>query len=212
MSPSDLDKVIDAARQVPAAEYPGGWPDEIEAALLDAVLSIQARYGTPTTGVRACIARYRDHHRGRHLDDLTVLAGHTADDLQEIIDNKQQVSGRPKAAVVVEAAARLVDAGVQHAADLDPANAGHKRAYTSVHGLGPITWEYFGMCLDKPGVKADTWIIRFVEDAVDHPVTAERANSLLLEVARHLERDPTRLDYDVWYYMRSREDGEGLAT
>src|SRR4051794_33878188 len=180
MSSSDLDKVINAAGKVPAAEYPGGWPEEIEAALLDAVLSVQARYGTPSSGVRAGVARYRNHQGGRPLDDLTVLATHTADDLQTIIGNKQQVSGRPKAAAVVEAAARLVDAGVQQAADLDPANASHKQAYTSVHGLGPITWEYFGMCLDKPGVKADTWIIRFVEEAVGHPVSAVQANSLLL--------------------------------
>jgi hypothetical protein len=106
------------------------------------------------------------------LDDLTVLANHTADELQTIIDNKQQVSGRAKATAVVEAAARLVDADVKHAADLDPRDASHKKAYTSVHGLGPITWVYFGMCLGKPGVKADTWITRFVDDAVGRPVVA----------------------------------------
>lgn len=36
---------------------PGGWPGQIEAALLDAVFSIQARYGGPTTGVRGVVAR-----------------------------------------------------------------------------------------------------------------------------------------------------------
>lgn len=41
--------------------WPGGWPGQIEAALLDAVFSIRARYGSPTTGVRAVVSRWREH-------------------------------------------------------------------------------------------------------------------------------------------------------
>lgn len=204
--------MIAAARSVPTADYPGGWPGEIEAALLDAVLSIQARYGSETTGVRASIKRYRAHHAGRPLDDLTVLAGHTEDELQRIIDNRQRVSGRSKAAAVIEAADRLVRAGVSHAGDLDPRNPTHKRAYTAVRGLGPVTWAYFGMCLGKSGIKADTWITRFVDEAVGRKAPVEEATQILLDTAQRLGLDPIKLDYALWYHMRRRRNGAGAQT
>ena len=53
--------------------WPGGWPGEIEAALIDAVFSIRARYGTGENGVRGVVKRWRDE-RGDVLDDLRALA------------------------------------------------------------------------------------------------------------------------------------------
>jgi len=51
----------------PWAQWGGGWPDLIEAALIDAVLSIRNRYGknpTTTSGVRGVVQRYRDDRSG----------------------------------------------------------------------------------------------------------------------------------------------------
>lgn len=39
--------------------FRGGWPGQIEAALIDAVLSIRATYGSESNGVRIAVARYR---------------------------------------------------------------------------------------------------------------------------------------------------------
>jgi len=50
----------------PWAQWGGGWPDQIEAALIDAVLSTRNRYGkNPTiSGVRGVVQRYRDDRSG----------------------------------------------------------------------------------------------------------------------------------------------------
>src|SRR3954454_16935137 len=52
--------------------YPGGYPQEVEAALLDSVFSLSAVYGSPETGARAVVKRWRDHV-GRPLNSLSTL-------------------------------------------------------------------------------------------------------------------------------------------
>jgi hypothetical protein len=55
-------------------EWPGGWPGKVEAAPIDAVLSISATYGQSHNGVRGAIQRWQAARDGGALDDLTVLA------------------------------------------------------------------------------------------------------------------------------------------
>src|SRR3954453_16521771 len=52
--------------------YPGGYPQEVEAALLDSVFSLSAVYGSPETGARAVVKRWREHV-GRPLNSLPGL-------------------------------------------------------------------------------------------------------------------------------------------
>lgn len=203
----DMDRVVTAAQTLPSATYPGGWPGEIEAALLDAVLSIQAVYGGPATGVRAAIESYRKWQQRASLDDLSVLAGLDPMTLSEVLPNRQKTSGRLKTVAIVEAAANLARAGVVHAVDLDPKNAKHKRAYTSVLGLAGVTWTYLGMNLGRPGVKADTMIIRFLERTLGRPVSTAEAQRLVMAAAERLELDPIRLDYAIWIYMSGESRG-----
>lgn len=70
------------------ADWPGGWPDEIEAALIDAVFSVRARYGSRErkTGVFGAVTRWREH-RGEPADDLRVLAAVAPDTLRSITNN-----------------------------------------------------------------------------------------------------------------------------
>lgn len=56
------------------AVWPGGWPDQIEAALIDAVRSIRAEYGRAHNGVRGAVGQWRTHRGTDRPDDLTVLA------------------------------------------------------------------------------------------------------------------------------------------
>lgn len=104
---------IDA--ELPRESWPhwtDGWPHEIEAALLDAAFSARATYGTPTTGVRAVITRWRDH-RGAPLDDLTALAAHAdePEGLLAVLNNRQRVPGNytTKAQAVATAAHSLTE-------------------------------------------------------------------------------------------------------
>lgn len=187
--------------------WPGGWINQIEAALIDAVLSIQASYGSEINGVRAAVARYKGAVSDKAPNNLDRLARYDAEQLQELL-NDQLTNGRTKASAIVEAAQCLVEQGVHAAEDLDPKHEDQKRAYTSVHGLGRVTWDYFGMLLGKPGVKADTWIVRFVERSVGRNVDSGEARSLVMAAAEHLKASPTELDHAVWAHERNRHPDE----
>lgn len=214
-SPSDVQQLVrfitDELPRDTWAPWPGGWPDQIEAALIDAVLSISAKYGTAKNGVRGAVAHYRVAVGSDRPNDLGTLAAYDPEQLQVVLNN-QKVSGRTKASAIVEAANNLLAAGVNSAADLDPRNPAHKKAYTDVHGLGWVTWEYFGMLLGKPGIKADRWIIRFVNRALCREAPAAEARSLLIEAARELNATPTELDHAIWAYERDYQEPERGAT
>lgn len=205
-----LQRAIETKLPQPWTEWPGGWPDEVEAALIDAVLSIRARYGSADTGVRRVIKQYRHEVGGGRLDDLARLANFDTTRLAEVLANKQRTSGRPKAEAIVEAADNLVNAGLRSASDLDPVR--HKGAYTRVHGLGVVTWEYFTMLLGQPGLKADTWVVRWVSSHLNREVPSREARELLGAVATRLGDGAagssthallTRLDHQIWRAARS---------
>ncbi len=186
------------------AAWPGGWPDQVELVLIDAVLSIRSRYGGPTTGVRRRVGLYREHRAPATPDDLSVLAALDPEQLAGLLQTQQRTSGTLKAAAIVQAARRLAAVGVRHAADLDPAAASQRAAYCGVRGLGPVTWEYLLMLVGRPGVKADTWITRFVGDAVGRPVDSATAGRLVRQAAERLDVSPTHLDHALWSHARRR--------
>lgn len=181
--------------------WPGGWPDQIEAALIDAVMSISAKYGSETNGVRGAVTSYRAAVGSERPNDLARLANQDPEQLQAVL-NDQKISGRTKASAIVEAAENLLAVGVKSAADLDPHSSDQKKAYTNVHGLGWVTWEYFGMLLGKPDIKADRWVVRFVSRALDRELTAAEAKALLIGAAAELESTPTELDHAIWALER----------
>lgn len=214
MSSSAVERVkaaITESLPQPWAQWPGGWQDEVEAALIDAVLSIRANYGSSTTGVRGAVRRYRTDVGGGPLDDLNRLAACSPDELARVLRNEQKTSGVLKALAIVEAAKALVAVGVTKAGHVSPED--HRRAYTGVHGLGGVTWEYFTMLLGHPGIKADTWITRWVSDAVgaDGQLSSNDANALLKQAAAELGigagradcPNLTQLDHAIWKVARA---------
>lgn len=185
--------------------WPGGWPGEIEAALLDAVFSVRARYGSRTnrTGVFGAVMRWRDQHEAP-VNDLRRLAAADETELRQTTNNGR-LSGRSKAAVVIDAAGALVEIGVVHAEDLPARMAEARAAYLSVKGCGPVTWSYFRMLLGFEDVKPDTWVMRFVQDAVHGAVSTEVASRLVHEVAELMGVSATTLDHAIWRYQRSHD-------
>lgn len=188
--------------------WPGGWPNDIEAALLDAVFSIRAVYGSsPTTGVRAVAHRWIDH-RGGHADDLSVLAAADPKDVRGIVLNDSKASGRYKAEIAVDAARRLSAAQLIHGASLatasDAQRADMKSAYFAVKGCGPVTWYYLGMLLGRPDSKPDTWIMRYVRAALsDRTVSTEDARILITRAAAVRGVNASQLDHSIWGYART---------
>lgn len=198
----------------PMTQWPGGYPDEVEAALIDAVLSIRSAYGSsPSTGVRGAVGRYRDAVGvgGGKLNDLARLASITEQQLTTILQNKQKTSGVLKAHAILQAAANLTSAGVTRADQLSPKD--HRKAYTQVRGLGGVTWEYLTMLLGHPGIKADRWITRWVANAVhaERQLSSEQAHALLKQAATELSHGApevpgislTQLDHAIWRVARS---------
>lgn len=186
------------------AAWPGGWRGEIEAALIDAVLSIRSRYGSPDTGVRGAVKLYRSScaAAGRPLDDLDRLAAADPEKLAAVLHSRQRTSGQLKTEAIIAAAQKLNAAGVHRAADLEPDAPAHRAAYVGVRGLGPVTWSYLTMLLGHPGVKADTWICRFVSRALHRPVSSPEAEALVIGAADQLQVGRTALDHAIWSVAR----------
>jgi hypothetical protein len=203
-------------------EWPGGWPGQIEAALLDAVLSIRARYGSANTGVRAAVRRYKEFVDDDRPNSLMRLAGFDPIELGEVLKNRQVTGGASKATAVIEAAKRLNAEGVEQAADIPVAEVGARRtpeqqvrferlksAYRSVPGLGKVTFAYFTMLVGEPDVKADTWVRRFVAEAIGREeVSSTYTEQLAKAAAGHYGVDPRVLDHAIWVYMRTRSSEE----
>lgn len=197
-----LDDYITAALGNGFQAWPGGWPGEIEAALVDAVFSIRARYGGPESGVRGVVKRWRERDgRTGKIDDLEALAAADPVEFVNTVNNAAKASGRLKGEIVVDAAKALTAVGLRHASDFTNSKE-QKNAYLSVKGCGSVTWSYFGMLLGAADVKADTWIVRFVEQALARPVRPEEARELLATVATARDVSATALDHAVWEYAR----------
>lgn len=181
-----------------------GWPAEIELALLDAVMSIRARYGTSTSGVLGRVLRYRSSTDRQPLDDLNSFASQDPDALRRLLGSQKSAS-RFKSDICIDVASRLIEAGVSKSSDLQVADPKQRQAWTGTRGLGGVTWEYFTMLLGHPGVKADTIITRFVAAALDLPqVSAGRAHAAVSEAAIQLQVQPRDLDHAIWRAQSGR--------
>lgn len=189
--PEDVDKVL-AYIEGTITEWKDmfdGWPGNIELALIDAVLSIQARYGSnPKTGILGALKRYRDASGRDGWDDLEILAAVESDQLMATLPNRQKSGGVLKAEAIVNAAKRISAIGVRHAADIQPDSSAQRDAYCGTRGLGPITWQYFLMLLGNDGVKPDVLVTRFIEEALGRIVGYTEVIQIAKESGRRLDK------------------------
>lgn len=186
--------------QIPT--WPGGWPDEIDAALIDAVFSVRAHYGSREAGRESGVygaVRRRQREAG---NDLRVLTGTTVEELRAIT-NSGKIRGRYKAEVVRDAAAALVHAKIVTAADLQTREPAARAAYLSVSGCGPVTWRYLRMLVGSDDVKPDTWVMRFVRDKLPEIADPDDAAALITAVAGRMGVDVRNLDHAIWRYRRA---------
>ncbi len=201
--PADVERLVARIKSaVTMRQTPGGWPGNIELALIDAVLSIRARYGvTADTGVRGAIKRYQTGSGRTGWDDLRILGGTNSRALSDVLANRQKTGGVPKADVIVNCARRLSEAGVRHSADVDRNSPEQKTAYCGTRGLGPVTWSYFLMLLGTDGVKPDTLVTRFVNETVGGKPDPDAVTALVTAAAERLEMSSSDLDHSIWRHM-----------
>lgn len=187
--------------------YSGGWKGSIGTALVDAVFSIRAKYqvNDPTKGVIGRLKTFNERFP-EAMNDLSALAAVGEQGLAEIM-GRTKTGGRTKAACVIDASRALlaVEPPIVTAEDLVTAGPGVvKAAYTSVHGLGWVTSEYFQMLLGVPGVKADRMIVGFVNAALAaeglDAVDPRTARELVMQAYAAEPRGETLTHYEhaIW--------------
>ncbi len=219
----DLNKMLEAiSASIGSKEtwptYPGGYPQEVEAALLDSVFSLSAVYGSPETGARAVVKRWREHV-GRPLNSLSGLVADVdgaggSEEFRTILKNNAVAvpnsKDQPtKAAAVYGVARTLTEFGVDSADDVRAKNAedpkGLYRAITKERGVGEAGATYFLMLLGIQGVKADVMIRRFAARALGvAEVEPSQSQNLVAAAAKSLGVDMLSLDYAIWDYESRR--------
>lgn len=188
-----------------------GWPDEIEAALLDAVFSARAPYGTPDTGVRRVVSRWRAHRSTEEPDGLVMLDDTAAltrfhdrsDELAEILGNRQRVAGNytTKAEAVTRVAAVLSERGVpsaDHLTECDELRAD----VIAIPGVGIKTWECLHFALGARTDNAVDLLRSFASDAAGRPLDADDTKVLLHATADALGIARVNFEHAVWRYQR----------
>jgi hypothetical protein len=223
---SELDEWVDATLRHVAAtigepsnwcNWPGGWPGDIEAALVDAIYSARATYdGAAGKGVGARVVTWRAT-RTRSTYSLTQLISEIdsvgISDWAKAFGNQQHSPGRRdsaeggslKAAAIKEAAQSLLSQGIDVAADVFLTDPKHVwKSLQTVSGVGYATANYFLMLLGAPGVKPDRMIHRFLTDATGLTFTNPDAERVLLAAAERLKVAPHDLDHAIWSYESKR--------
>ncbi|TLM82669.1 hypothetical protein FDW83_11995 [Pseudarthrobacter sp. NamE2] len=206
---SDLDRLLVAIAAIPTPwkEWPGGYPNRLDLALIDAVMSIRFRYGRERsdgtwTGARGTVLRYQKHvEHVAPVAKMSHLASQDPVALEKVLNRQKVHAGKTKVLAIVEAAKNFTSVGITEPEHLNPHNDSHRKLYTSVSGLGPVTWEYLTMLLNHDGVKADTWITAFVGRALLRQVSSKEAGLLVKEAADKLGVAKRTLDHAIWGYV-----------
>jgi len=200
--------------------WPGGWPGDIEAALVDAVFSARAVYRSKNgKGIYANVAAWR---AGRDrmawsLDELIAeIDGMGVDAWAGHFGNRQHSPTRPpsapggpsKAATVREAAGALREQGINTSTDIGLGNTETvQRVLAAVPGIGRGTANYFLMLLGAAGARPDRMVHRFLRDAAGHAFSDAQAESAVIAAAERLGVQPHVLAHAIWRYESSKAAG-----
>lgn len=138
----------------------GGYGERVDLALINAVMSIQARFGRQLpdgtfNGVRGAAERYRSVHSDLNEGWFQKLAAQDELTLLDLLTHSKFKGGKTKAAAIIEVAEVFVGAGLTSRAAIVGDLAAAEKGYCSVSGLGPWTFQYFTMLIGVDSVKPD---------------------------------------------------------
>lgn len=189
---------------------PVEFPDSLALCVLNSVYSLRA---TSTSG-QGVLSRYRavsssaDSDSGPDLVARMDAAGGPEQFATEVLKNRSKLPGtsRLRTVGIYEALTGLArDASVTTTADLREATVRPevKRVWSSVRGLGPLSWSYLLMNAGVDDeVKPDVMVQRFMNRALgaDDKLPATEIKPLMRLVAANLGVSPRALDRAVWLY------------
>ena len=190
-------------------------------AIIDSVYSLRSPYSAARAAVSAYCAHANIEDRGTAGGANRQLVEHTvADFLSEISDldgdelatcfggarYKAPGTNVLKAEVCVAAgdALRVADVNTRRDLDDDTRFASARGNWKAVRGLGQQSWSYFTMLVGVDDWKVDTWVNRFVNNAIGRAVNATEARGLLdaakstLETQLGASLSMRALDHAIW--------------
>lgn len=198
---------------------------------MDAVFSIRTKYST----VSRILNRFCEHYqiqlvaetpysmpaqdRQMTVSELIELIGDiNAEELAAIVQNHQWTTARGRNRILkAEAFLRYIEVFRSHNIDtFQDVNAAFeegdslKNALKSIPGQNVAVDYFFMLAGDENGVKVDTHIRNFAENAVGHPLSNDEIKELFSEEVAYLRQhgnpDMTvrHLDHIVWSWQRSR--------
>lgn len=179
--------LADAANRIgakPFKDATGDWSSAVEVALLDSILSIGAYVdGNYGAGVLPRLRGFKAFRGPANM--MRVIATLGPFGLEDFIAERDHINQ------VMDAAAKLLDAGVNTAADVDAAASQQREALLATEGIPPLAWEYFLIALGQQSPDLDqlryTWLDRFVSRAMDsHEMPVADRDALLVQTAAHL--------------------------
>lgn len=237
MAKEDVDVAeMDLARVVERIHLDLGseasWPTPVRLeSLAQCVMNSIYSTGNRSESVIRVLDRYRERRRDAGhdpaldgpsdlLDEIRECGG--PDGFAEVLDNRWRAWSRveaPLKAHVIHRAAELlhersVDTHEQLEASLRRKATGDdlKRGWLALPGQrSGLTWRYFLMNADMPGIKADRMITRWTTRTLGRRTEPLEAERLLHDAAQRLGVEERRLDHALWAHERQRT-GRRAAT
>ena len=209
----------------PWPTWRGGWPEESDTALVDAVFSTRTKY-EPT--VQSIVGRWREARSGLEPQALGVsafrLIGRAR--LRQILRNDQVAPGTKT--LKVDVVLKLAELLLNHSPTLDTASeitrhaATHtkelRRLLQSVPGVGSATSAYFLMLLGVEGVKADTLVTAWVSARLNEPPSTSKSLSQaeVEDIVRHtahlMGKSLVEVDHAIWRTESTRRAGRSRSN
>lgn len=177
----------------PFKDATGDWASAVEVALLDTILSIGANVdGAFGAGVLPRLRAFKAFRGPANMMRVVATLGPFG--LADFVPEQYQMDR------LMKAAGQLLDAGIQTAADVDPASDAQRHALVATDGVPELAWPYFLIALGHQnpqlaGLK-DTWLDLFVQRATEQ-TTLDRAqrDTLLHQATEELDGTHRRKSY-----------------
>ena len=226
MSHGNVERFFEAVRDSigPSStwpEWPGGWGDRADLALLDAIYSTRQKYETT---VLPRVTEWKELYPSSSFSDLVYLAEIDEAEIRKVFGGNVLPgvrlpgikTGRRKSEGVQEVAQRLCgsEVGLKTALQIrDAVNRDKSKevvqALRKTKGVGPATARYFLMFLGVDGVKVDTLLGSWVRAQVGNPKLSDvEITQLVSRVAiEKFDRKARDLDYAIWRHESAKRSG-----
>jgi len=202
-------------------EWPGGWHDRADLALLDAIYSTRQKYETT---VLPRIKEWEVRYPSSSFSDLAYLAEIDEAEIRSVFGGNVLPgvripgvrTGRRKSEGVREVAQRLCSPEVslksaQLIRDAVNRDGSEKvdQMLRKTKGVGPATASYFLMLLGVDGVKVDSLLGSWVRSQMGNPKLSDvEITQLVSRVAiEKFDRKARDLDYAIWRNESAKRSG-----